>query len=130
MTAPAVKVVADETTKKSDLRKTWALIALVGGAVSMTAYALYCLWLIRANAGYVFYMGLAAHLQILLVLTGITGLLVRRSLEISKGKVVISDHDDDEEDLIPRSSAREAVDEALEETPAVTPTNDSTNKPS
>jgi hypothetical protein len=113
---------------RADKRRDWALFFLSGGGMVMTMYAASVLWLVKGIPSYVFYMGLFAHIQILVVFTGILGLLVKRELKISKNEINISDHN--EEDLIPRSEAVTAVEEAgtavteaLDEIPAVTPTN-------
>ena len=107
---------------RADKRRDWALFFLSGGGMVMTVYAASVLWLVKGIPSYVFYMGLFAHIQILVVFTGILGLLVKRELKISKNEINISDHNDDE-DVIPRSEAVTAVEEALDEVPAVTPTN-------
>lgn len=108
---------------RADRRRDWALILAGGGAVTMTLYACACLFLLRENAGFTFYLACFAHVQILVALTGILGLLVKRELKISKNEINISDHE-----LISRPEAETAVNEALAEVPAVK--NDSTDKSS
>lgn len=66
-------------------RRAWALALMAGGAVMMTAYATLALWLVRAHPAYVFSLGLAAHLSIVLVLTGFVGLLVKRAIKVQDG---------------------------------------------
>lgn len=69
----------------SDGRRAAAFGAMLGGGVVMTLYAAVVLYLVRTSAAYVFYLGLAAHLAILVVLTGFVGLLVKRSIKGSFG---------------------------------------------
>jgi len=64
-----------------DGRRAMALLFLAGGGVAMTAYAGWSLWMVRAVAQYAFWLGLAAHVSILVVLTGFAGLLVKRMLK-------------------------------------------------
>lgn len=61
-------------------RRAWALIFLVGGGMVMTIYAAIAMYLVRTNASYVLYLGLAAHVIIFVVITAFAGLLVRRTL--------------------------------------------------
>lgn len=64
-----------------DGRRAVALLFLAGGGIAMTAYAGWSLWMVRAVAQYAFWLGLAAHVSILVVLTGFAGLLVKRMLK-------------------------------------------------
>lgn len=64
-----------------DGRRAMALLFLAGGGAVMTAYAAWSLWMVRVVAQYAFYLGLAAHVSILVVLTGLAGLLVKRMLK-------------------------------------------------
>lgn len=68
-----------------DGRRAAAFGAMLGGGFVMTGYAVAALYLVRTNAAYVFYLGLAAHLAILIVLTGFIAQLVRRSIKGSFG---------------------------------------------
>jgi hypothetical protein len=68
-----------------DGRRAWALVFLTWGGVMMTSYAAVALWLVRRNAFDVFALGVLAHLSIILVLTGIAGLLVKRTIEARDG---------------------------------------------
>lgn len=77
-------------------RRAWALVFLAGGGVTMTIYAAYAMYLVRHRAGYVFQLGLAAHLTILIVITGFAGLLVKRSIVAQFGanrRFEVSDRD-------------------------------------
>lgn len=113
-------IVASEATPKEERRKDWAMFFASGGGVVMTLFAVACLWLVRDIAGFVFWLGLAAMGQILVVFTGLLGLLVKRSLKISRNEISISDFD-----AISRTSAEAA----LEEVPSIQEEYGSTNQP-
>jgi hypothetical protein len=86
-----------ESLEKSDRRKDLALVIVTVGAIVMTVYASVVLWMVRAFPGLAFWMGLSAMLIVMLVLTGILGLLVKRNFVISRGQIEISDHEEVEE---------------------------------
>ena len=77
-------------------RRGWALALLAGGGIAMTLYAVVALILVRTHTAYVLYLGLAAHVSILIVLTGFAGLLVKRTLsaKIAGGEFSASDQPD------------------------------------
>ena len=79
----AVDVIEVVDPIASDKRRTWGLILLAGGGMSMTIYASFVLWLVRHDATYAFYLGLSAMALIGVVLTGFAGLLVKRTLKAS-----------------------------------------------
>lgn len=66
-----------------DGRRAAAFGALLGGGVAMTIYAAFAMWLVRAVPQYVLWLGLAAHVAVLVALTGFAGLLVKRTLRAS-----------------------------------------------
>lgn len=74
-----------------DGRRAWAFAAIVGGCVVFTAFAAVGVWLSRAVPDHVFYLALAAHAQVLVGLTCIGALLVKRSIKASASGVEISD---------------------------------------
>mgnify|MGYP001059219742 CR=1 FL=1 len=47
-----------------DGRRGWAFIATLGGCMVFTAIIIASLWMIRGNAGFVFWLALAAHIQV------------------------------------------------------------------
>lgn len=102
-------VVASELTPKEDARKDWAMFFVSGGGIVMTIFTAICLWLIRDIPGFVFWLGLAAMGQILVIFSGLLGLLVKRSLKISRNEISISDFDND--DAISRTRAEEALED-------------------
>jgi hypothetical protein len=77
---------------RAERRKDWALLFLSGGGLLMTAFSAVCLYLVRETPGFVFYLGMASMVQILIVFTGILGLLVARSIRLSRQEISITDH--------------------------------------
>lgn len=61
-------------------RRAWALVALWGAGVATLAYAAAALWLVRNNPGLVFWLGIMAHISVLVAITGFAGLLVKRRI--------------------------------------------------
>lgn len=74
-----------------DGRRAAAFAALLGGCGVMTIFAAVGVWLVSGNATYSFYLALAAHVQILLGLTALSALLVKRNLSVGKDGVKIED---------------------------------------
>lgn len=64
-------------------RRAWALMLMAGCSVSMTAYVVWVLWIVRATPQYAFYLGVGGFLMIAIVTTGFAGLLVRRSIDLN-----------------------------------------------
>lgn len=74
-------------------RKAWALAALVGGAMTFTLFAAYAVFQLRGSPGFTFWLGLAAHGQVFVVLAALAWLLgVRRSIGVSKEGIEIEDN--------------------------------------
>lgn len=76
-----------------DGRRAWAFIALVGGCMVFTVFAGVGVYLVRTHLDYAFYLALAAHVQVLIGLTGIGALLIRRTIRVGKDGLDISDQD-------------------------------------
>lgn len=75
-------------------RKAWALLALIGAAQVFTLFAAYAAYQVRHSPGLSFWMGLAAHVQILIVLAAFAWLLgVRRTVKISKDGAELEDRE-------------------------------------
>ena len=72
-------------------RKAWTFLALVGAAMVFTAFAGAGVWIVRDSPGLSFWLALAAHAQIVIVLTGLAALLVRRSVKATRDGVEIID---------------------------------------
>lgn len=64
-------------------RRAWALMLMAGCSVSMTAYVVWVLWIVRDRPQYAFYLGVGGFLMIAIVTTGFAGLLVRRSIDLN-----------------------------------------------
>lgn len=95
----------EQLSDRGERRRDWALIITSGGGMVMTAFAAVCLFMIRENAGLVFWLAIAAMLQIFAIFTGLIGLLVKRSFRISKNEINISDFNE----LIPRREVADAL---------------------
>lgn len=72
-------------------RRAMAFFSLLGGCVTMTLYAIAALTLVRLHAHYVFWLGIAAHVQVLVGLTLFGALFVRRTVEAGRDGVKIKD---------------------------------------
>lgn len=72
-------------------RRAWAFAALCGASFVFTVFAAVAVWLLSGNAKYTFYLGLAAHAQLMLCLGAISALLVRRTLSVSKDGITMKD---------------------------------------
>lgn len=59
-------------------RKNLALWMLFGGAIIFTAYATAGLWLTASEPTYVFWLAIAAHIQIFTIMTGYVAQLVKK----------------------------------------------------
>ena len=75
-----------------DGRRAWAFAAITGGAMVFSAFIWIALYMVRDHAGFVFYLALAAHAQVLVGMTALGWALGRR-LQLSGGKdgVTIND---------------------------------------
>lgn len=83
-----------------DGRRALAFLALLGASGVMTTMVSFVLWMVRGNTTYVFYLGLAAHAQLAICITGFMALFVKRQVEIGKQGVKVKDlsHQTEEED--------------------------------
>lgn len=75
-------------------RRALAFFALLGGAVMLTAYAVWALWLVRAVAEYAFGLGLAAHGGLAIILSGFVALFVKRSIRVGREGIEVTDQPD------------------------------------
>jgi uncharacterized membrane protein YjfL (UPF0719 family) len=64
---------------------------MFGGALVFTTYAGVALWLVASVPQYVFWLGVAAHVQLLTIMTGFIALIVRRRISVGKEGVTIDD---------------------------------------
>lgn len=75
-----------------DGRRAAAFLAIVGGCMVFTALIIWSVWLLRAHAGFVFYLALAAHVQVLVGMTALGWAMGRRLLaSASRDGVTIHD---------------------------------------
>lgn len=72
-------------------RRVLAFAALMGGCVTMTAYAFISLYLVRTEAKWVFWLGIAAHAQIALGMGVFAAHFVRRTVKVGKDGIMITD---------------------------------------
>ena len=75
-----------------DGRRAWAFAAIVGGCVVFTVFAAVGVYLVRNDAKLAFYLALAAHAQILIGMTALAALFVKRTVKAGRDGVEISDH--------------------------------------
>lgn len=64
-------------------RRGWALAFLAGGGMAFTAMAAWALHMVRDVPDRAFWLGVAAHVQVFAVFTGIAALLVKRRIKWS-----------------------------------------------
>jgi hypothetical protein len=76
-------------------RKNIAIWMMFGGSLVFTLFSGIALWMLSTNLAYVFYLALAAHVQILVIMTGFTALLVKRRISVSKDGASIEDSTND-----------------------------------
>ena len=81
-----------------DGRRAFAFAAIVGGCMVFTGIIIWSVWMIRDHAGFVFWLALAAHAQVLVGMTALGWAMGRRLLaSASRDGVTIDDkgqHDD------------------------------------
>lgn len=82
-------------TIETNERKNLALWLIFGGAAVMTIYAAAVLWLVHLIPQYAFWLGIAAHVQIVLVLTALAAQLVKRRVSVGKDGFSINDSGDE-----------------------------------
>lgn len=74
-----------------DGRRAWSFLALLGGSVVMTLFAAAGVYLVRSDAGLSFWLAMAAHVQVLVGMTGFGALLYKRTIKAGRDGVEISD---------------------------------------
>lgn len=63
-----------------DGRRAWSFLALCGAAMVFTLFAAFAVWNLKGHADYSFWLGLAAHGQVFMVLGALGWVLGRRML--------------------------------------------------
>lgn len=74
-----------------DGRRAGAFIVVLGGAITMTLYAAAVLYLVKGDTEKAFWLGIAAHVHILLALTAFAALWVKRSIKIDRDGLEVTD---------------------------------------
>lgn len=78
----------------SNGRRAYALLALIGGAMTFTLFAAFAVYQLRGSPGFTFWLGLAAHGQVFVVLAALAWLLgVRRTIAVNRDGLDITDSD-------------------------------------
>ena len=76
-----------------DSRRAWAFLALLGGSIVMTIFAAFGVYIVRKDSGLSFWLAIAAHVQILIGMTGFGALLYKRTIKAGRDGVEISDQE-------------------------------------
>lgn len=84
--------VPEHSLEREESRQDLAIWMVLGGGMSMTAYALCVMWVIQDYAHYVFWLGMAAMANIFVLFGAIAGLLVKRTINISKTGIIYEDY--------------------------------------
>lgn len=75
-----------------DGRRALSFLAIMGGAMVYTAIIIWSLWMLREHPGFVFYLALAAHVQVLIGMTALGWQMGRRlNVAASRDGVTIND---------------------------------------
>jgi len=74
-----------------DGRRAAAFGAVLGGCIVMTLYAFIVLYIVRIRPDYAFWLGIAAHVQIIVGITGLLALLVKRTVKAGRDGIEITD---------------------------------------
>lgn len=75
-------------------RKAWAFVVLFGAAIVFTAMIVWALWHLRAIPGFTFWLAVAAHAQLAIVMTAFSWTLGRRAkIALSRSAVEIDDRE-------------------------------------
>lgn len=83
------------TLLSADGRRAWAFAAILGGCIIMTLFAAIGVYLVSGNAGLSFWLALAAHAQIMVGMTGLIALFVKRSLSVTREGLTVEDKTDE-----------------------------------
>lgn len=74
-----------------DGRRAWAFAAVLCGSIVFTLFAAVGVWLNRDHPDHSFWLALAAHGQVLIGLTCLGALLVKRTIRAGKDGLEVSD---------------------------------------
>ena len=80
-----------------DGRRAWAFLAIMGGAMVFSLFIWIALYLLRGHEGFIFYLALAAHVQVLVGMTALGWAMGRRLVvSATKDGVNLDDKGDSE----------------------------------
>lgn len=80
-----------------DGRRAWAFLAICGGAMAFSVLIWVALYILRDHAGFVFWLAMAAHVQVLIGMTALGWAMGRRVFIVAnKDGVTLSDKKGDE----------------------------------
>lgn len=65
---------------------------MFGGAIVFTIYATAAFILVRGELGFVFWLGVIAHIQIFSIMAGFIAQLVKRRISAGRDGITITDH--------------------------------------
>lgn len=75
-----------------DGRRGWAFIAISGGAMAFSVLIWVSLYLLRDHPGFIFWLAIAAHAQVLVGMTALGWAMGRRvSITVSKDGATVDD---------------------------------------
>lgn len=75
-----------------DGRRALSFLAIIGGCMVFTLIIIWCLWMLRHQTGFVFWLALAAHVQVFIGMTALGWAMGRRMVfSGSKDGVTLSD---------------------------------------
>lgn len=66
---------------------------MFGGAVVFTTMLSISFFLVRGELGFVFWLGIAAHAQLALIISGFIGQLIKRRVKIGRDGLEVEDND-------------------------------------
>ena len=90
-------------------RRAWAFLAICGGAMAFSVFIWVSLYLLRDHAGFIFWLALAAHAQVLVGMTALGWAMGRRvNISVTKTGATVDDTAHAEQDVA--DEAQEAAD--------------------
>lgn len=75
-----------------DGRRAFAFLAIWGGCMTSTAFLAFYTWMLHGQAGFLFWLALAMHVQLLVGMTAMGWALGRRvHIDVDRGGIELSD---------------------------------------
>lgn len=93
ITPQQITVVPQSSLEAAERRRDWALFIAAGGGFVMSIFAACGLFLLQSSTTSVFWLAESAMLNIFVIFTGILALLAKRSLNLSRTGLIVSDSD-------------------------------------